>query len=248
MITALTGLKVHSDGAHCKSCIPYDLNTRIVDMGRIFSTSNESEAVDLVRKYTTISPEDCRNVRDEFGSIVPDNACNSVNEAFVIVSRDLVGKYYWISYYGSFDYESMSGKHTSYVYLQFTGEDINGNSLYGDKGIDVIRIERRDGQVIPSFALPVEAIKTYNIGHINEIVFFDEQGDEKRLDLPDSTNETDTKKSLLWVSPNWKYIVIMTDDVKDSMLARLGFFGGRGLEHFQLVFENPTVKIYKVRI
>jgi hypothetical protein len=238
MIAAFTGLKVHTDGAHCTSCTPYGHDERMIDMGRILSTSDENESLDLVRKYASMTPEDCQKVSARYHSILPDDACNSVTETYVIASRDMVGTYYWISYYGSYDYESKSGKGTGYDTLNLTGEDANGMLLYDD---GKITIDRSYEQPTAFVGVPTQGNANQTI---SQLVYFDHQGNEKRLDY----GSDNTVRGFLWASPDWQYVLFMTDEVKDSIFTKLLFFNGEGLEHFQLVFENPDVKVYKVRI
>lgn len=239
IITGFTSLRVHSDGAHCAgSCIPYNHDIRIVDIGRIFSTGDENESVGLLRKYVTLSPMDCRKVSDNFGRIVPDDTCKSPAEVFVIASRDMVAKYFWISYFGSYDYETRSGKGTDYELFLFTKEDSNGSLLYNDGAIE---IKHRNDQPIAVIDLPERGIRNQVV---SQMVFFDVQGKEKRLEFSDSPSNT--VSGLLWVSPDWKYVIFMDHKIKDSILTKLFFFNGRGLQHFELVFRTPEVKIYKL--
>lgn len=238
MLAAFTGLKVHTDGAHCTTCIPYGHDTRMIDMGRILTTSNEDESIDLIRKYASIDPEKCQTVTKKYNNILPNDACNSVNETYVIVSRDMIGHYYWMSYYGSYDYKTGSGTGTGYDTLNLTGEDANGMLLY-DNGR--IAIDRSNEQPMPLAGVPQQgnASKTFS-----QFVYFDRQGSEKRLDF----GSDNTISGLLWASPDWQYVLFMTDEVKDSIFTKLLFFNGEGLEHFQPVFQNSDVKVYKVRI
>jgi asparagine N-glycosylation enzyme membrane subunit Stt3 len=95
IITGYTGLKVQADGAHCGpgKCIPYNHNIRIQDTGRMFTTDDENVSLQLIRKYTALTSEQCELVRDTFGSIVPENACDPVTQVYIIASSDLIGKY-----------------------------------------------------------------------------------------------------------------------------------------------------------
>jgi|GEM_PF-1865727 len=239
MIAGFTGLKVHTDGAHCGSCIPYGHNTRMIDMGRMLSTSNENESVDLVRKYTDLSPEGCQKVNDKFGAIVPDDACTSLTDAYVIISREMVYKYYSISYFGSYDFQSKSGKGENYGWYWLDGKDKNDALLYdGGK----VRIEHVNGQPIAYVGLAEEGVKNQVF---REMVYFDNQGNEKRSSFSESA-DNDIMNGLLWVSPDLNYVVFVQDELKDRMLSKLFFNNGEGLNHFQLVFQTAGVKVYKV--
>jgi len=79
---------------------------------------------------------------------------------------------------------------------------------------------------------------------ISQLVYFDRQGNEKRLDY----GSDNTVGGLLWASPDWQYVLFMTEEVRDSIFTKMLFFNGEGLEHFQPVFQNSDVKVYSVRI
>ncbi|MGH9879232.1 MAG: hypothetical protein ACRD5H_16500, partial [Nitrososphaerales archaeon] len=170
MLAAFTGLKVHTDGAHCTTCMPYGHDTRMIDMGRIFTTSSEDESIDLIRKYAAIDTEKCQKVTKKYSNILPSDACNSVNETYVVVSRDMIGHYYWMSYYASYDLESRSGTGTGYDTLNLTDEDANGMLLY-DNGR--IAIDRSNEQPAALAGVPQQgnASKTFS-----QFVYFDRQG------------------------------------------------------------------------
>ncbi len=237
MLAAFTGLKVHTDGAHCVSCIPYGHDMRMIDMGRILTTSSEDESVDLIRKYASIDPAKCQTAAKKYNNILPDDACTNVNETYIIASSDMIGTYYWMSYYGSYDFESGSGKGTGYDILNLTDEGADGTLLY-DNG--KISIERRNDEPVAFLGVSAQgANQTFG-----QLVYFDRLGNEKRVDY----GSDNTVKGLLWASPDWQYVLFMTEEVRDSIFTKLLFFNGEGLEHFQPVFENSGVKVYRVRI
>ena len=95
IIAGYTGLKVHADGGHCdpRYCIPYNHNIRIRDMGKIFSTSDEGEAVSILKKYKELTPSQCERGKAAFGGIFPTDACKPVTDIYLIASSDLIGKY-----------------------------------------------------------------------------------------------------------------------------------------------------------
>jgi len=50
---------------------------------------------------------------------------------YAIASSDLISKYYWLSYFGSFNYTSNSGSPEQYVILPLSTNDRNGTMIYG---------------------------------------------------------------------------------------------------------------------
>jgi len=107
IIAGYTGLRVHADGAHCgvAECIPYNHNIRIQDMGRVFSTSNETEAVEILKKYIQLTPEQCKQAKEYWqkqGITIPDEGCERASEMYFISSADLIGKFTWLNYFGGY--------------------------------------------------------------------------------------------------------------------------------------------------
>ncbi len=107
IIAGYTGLRVHADGAHCgvAECVPYNHNIRIQDMGRVFSTSNETEAVNILKKYMQLTPEQCIQAKEYYkkqGINIPEEACERASEMYFISSADLIGKFTWLNYFGGY--------------------------------------------------------------------------------------------------------------------------------------------------
>jgi hypothetical protein len=238
LIAGFTGLRIHSDGAHCTKCIPYNHDIRIVDMGKIWSTTDENESVNIIRKYDSLPSAQCDQVRKRFGSIVPEDACNAPSEIYLLASRDLIDKYSWISYFGSFDYESGSGEHRNYRKLFLSGKDGDGNLVYGNE----ITLKKQNEELIPYIDIPTRGIKNQII---EQMVSYDEQGKEITYDYSDSPN---VMNGLVLVPQGGQYVIFMEPEVRDSMLTKLFFFDGSDLQHFELVFGNSEVKIYKVNL
>jgi len=226
IITGYTGLKVHADGAHCgpAECILYNHDIRIQDMGRIFSTSSEDEALTILKKYKSLTPEQCDKVKKTFGDKVPQNVCDPVADMYIIASNDLIGKYHWMSYFGT-------GTAKDFFQLPLTGVDQNQGVLsYAD---GVINLIRKGDQWVPVYN---------NKFVIKDIVYF-ENGQEKQLNFQ---NVTDSIDGLLWVDSSMQAVIFMEPDVRNSLFTSMYFWSGAGLKHFQLVFNNPELKIFKV--
>ncbi|MBS3055466.1 MAG: hypothetical protein J4452_03180 [Candidatus Aenigmarchaeota archaeon] len=225
IITGFTGLKVHADGAHCgpDECFPYNHNVRIQDMGRIFSTSSENESVSILKKYTFLTTQQCQEVKNMFGSAVPSNACNPVTEEYLIASNDLIGKYHWMSFFGG-------GTAQDYIQLPLNNVDQqNGILSYLNGEITLVR--RNDTWV------PVYNNKLI----IKEVVYFD--NNQMKYE---KSNSTDAIDGLVWVQPDYRSIIFMQPEVRNSIFTKLYFFNGQGLSHFKLVYANDELKIFKV--
>jgi len=235
IIAGYTGLKVHADGAHCGpgTCIPYDHNIRIQDMGRIFSTSNEEEAYNILKKYTYLTKEQCEEVKRKYGDMIYDNIlkedpCNTnITKIYFIASNDLIGKYYWLTYFGT-------GTGRQYVVLPLTGRDNEGNLVYGN---GILTLVFKDDKIIPILNVPQQGI--FNMV-VKKLVFV-YQGNMLEFDYSNATQKID---GLVFSDVNTA--IYMDPQTANSIFTRLYFFDGKGLKYFKLVYSNPEVKIFEV--
>jgi len=230
IITGLTGLRVHADGAHCSpdSCIPYNHNIRIQDMGRIFSTSSESEAVNILKKYTSLTPQQCDDAKKQFGDLVPSNACDKVTKIYFIASSDLIGKYYWLSYFGT-------GEGKNFIQLPYRSADTDdqGNIktvYYGDGSV---ALTRSGEQFVP----------VYQGRYVIKQVVYFQNGQPNLFEFSNATNTVD---GLLWIDSSLQYVIFMEPTIRDSIFTRMFFFNGQGLTQFKLMYQNPEIKIYEL--
>ena len=233
IIAGYTGLRVHADGAHCGygsgACIPYGHDDRIQDMGRVFSISNETEALSILGKYRQLTPAQCAEARQAYGSIMPADACDAVPEMYVLASSDLIGKYYWLSYFGT-------GNGRNYIQMQRTGVDqAQGVVSYGGGAIS---LAYKNGAWVPVFNMPDQGIRNVVV---RTVVYF-ENGQQKSITF----NETNMIDGMLWVDPSYSVVIFMDPATRDSIFTRMFFFNGEGLQHFQLVYQNGEIRLYKV--
>jgi len=226
IIAGYTGLKVMADGAHCApgTCIPYDHNIRIQDTGRMFSTSSENESVTILKKYKALTPEQCAEAREKYKDIIPADACKPVTEMYVIASSDLIGKYHWMSYFGS------GGNAKDFFQLPLSNYDPAQGLSYAD---GMVMLVGKGNQLVP----------VYNNRYVIKQIVYYQNGEEKREDFSNTTNPVD---GLLWVDPSFQTVIFMQPEVRDSVFTQMFFWNGAGLQHFQQVFSNSEVKIFKV--
>jgi len=245
IIAGYTGLKTMADGAHCglTDCIPYNHNIRIRDTGRTFSTNNETESVQILSKYMNLSPEQCEQARKAFGDIMPKDACKPVTEMYVIASNDLIGKYYWLSFYGSYDEKTGTGTGRNFIQLQMTNYDQqNGILQYGN---GVISIVQRGNNLVPILNLPQQGIRN---AIIKDVIFFQSGNQINQV------NENSTLDGLVVIDPSFQLITFIDSTIRDSVFTNMFFFNGEGisdfgiakLTRFELKYSNPEVKIFKV--
>ena len=231
ILAGYTGRRVMADGAHCGvgMCIPYNHNIRIQDMGRAFSTGDEQEAVSILTKYRQLSPAGCEEARQAYGNIIPADACDAVPEMYVIASSDLIGKYYWLSYFGT-------GNGRNFIQMSRTSVDQSQGVVSFGGG--AISLAYKDGSWVPVLNMPDQGIRNTVI---RNLVYF-ENGQEKRM----SFNETNMVDGMLWVDPSYSTVIFMDSATRDSIFTRMFFFNGEGLQHFQLVYQNSEIRLYKV--
>jgi dolichyl-diphosphooligosaccharide--protein glycosyltransferase len=231
--------KVMADGAHCgpEDCVIYDHDIRITDMGRAFSTADEVEAVEILKKYTSLSPEQCQKVKSIFGkniydNIFKDNPCKPVSKMYVIASADLIGKYYWLSYFGS------GGNGRNFIQLPMSSYDpTQGTIQYGN---GLITIAQKNNQLVPIINIPQQGIRN---AIIKNIIFY-QDGQQINQSFENVTNVVD---GLLWVEPGFRTVIFMDPQIQNSIFTRMFFFNGQGLNHFQLVYSNPEIRVFKVK-
>ena len=275
IIAGYTDLRVHADGAHCGpgECIPYNHNVRIQDMGRIMSTSDEEEALSLLEKYKQLTPEQCEEVKQKYGDIVPEEACEPASEIYFIASSDLIGKFTWMNYFGGFrapissnyDFARNPGVCCAstpktepgqvscgefadqgrgvwvwcpWIFsLRETKEDQEGNPvyLYDYAGLSIALIQK-DGQLIPIYN---------NQFLINHLSFF-YQGERQDVDLSRLNTTLERIDGLVWLQPDFRSMIYFAPMIKDSIFTRSFLYAGEGLEHFEPVFSNSEIRLYKV--
>jgi dolichyl-diphosphooligosaccharide--protein glycosyltransferase len=230
IITGFTGLRVVADGAHCTpvDCVPYSINVRIQDMGRAFATNDENESVRILKKYLQLSPEDCQKVKDKFDDAVPPEACAAASEIYFIASSDLIGKYYWLSYFGT-------GEKHNFIQLPLSNvsEVVNGTPNIISYGNGALSLIWRDGRYVP-------VVNNRNV--VQNLIYY-ENGQAQQFQF---TNATDTIEGLVLIEPGFQQAIYMDSQIMNSVFTKLYFGNGQGLNHFKLVYDNGEVKIFKV--
>ncbi|MEM0476054.1 MAG: STT3 domain-containing protein [Candidatus Aenigmatarchaeota archaeon] len=272
IIAGYANVKVHADGAHCgwDSCIPYNHDIRIQDMGRILTTSNETEAYEILKKYTRISEEDCKKVKDKFPNLFNESICNiTINKIYFIASQDLIFKYYWPYYFSSclrkyypensicytqkgienFFYINKKGEGNMYsiFILNIQKSDINKGILVystrtnvGERIIEIdisIKTENINNQtVLVPYFMNRERIKYLVYYQDNKPIIINQEEFEIKSDI----------NAMVIIDPSFRYVFLANEEIMNSMFTKMYFLNGIGLEKFELVFDNPEVKIYKV--
>jgi asparagine N-glycosylation enzyme membrane subunit Stt3 len=277
IIAGYTGLRVHADGAHCgpEACIPYNHNTRIQNMGKIMSTSDEKEALSILKKYMQLTPEQCQEVKQKFNGIVPEEACKPASEMYFISSNDLIGKFTWMNYFGGYrapiksgaDFQANPGVCCASTPKTEPGQISCGEFASQGKGVWVwcpwifsFSEVKQDQEGNPAYIYDYAGLKmaliqkgenlipVYNNRFlINHLAFFPQGSTKPQLiDLTRLNTSLERIDGLIWIDPSFRNILYFAPSIKDSIFVRTFFFDGEGLKHFKLVYSNPEIRLYKV--
>ena len=179
----------------------------------------------------------------DFGwSFTTTNETESVNtlhkylgnssEMYYISSSDLIGKFVWLSYFST-------DQKLQYITLQraqsYPQTDFTLHVYPMSQNIAIVLKEFKDGSMEPWIYM------NNNKARIKEIVYFDAQGRAKKAVSPDGED------AMVWVQGDKNLVVYMPGSIKDNILTKTYFFGGEGLNDFELVFANQQIKLYRVK-
>ena len=240
MITGLAERRAYADGAHCQlgndgqhACL-YTINDRITDLGKIMATPDENISLELIRKYQGDSPK-----------------------VYWIVSDDLIGKFQWLQYFGLGCDARTDAKCPLYIEIgqQSQSTDANGNIVlrnYGSillfQGLNVpipIYVQSINGAIF-------DEVMYYSNGNVSTVKWNET---EKQIliqalkPLESQLNFRFTNQSIpltVWVPQHYSYIVVIPQNLRNSVFTKMFMMEGQGLEHFKMVFNNPQVKIFEV--
>ena len=239
MISGLAERRNYADGAHCSElhCL-YPINTRITNLGKIMSTTNENESLELIRKYQGTSPK-----------------------VYWIASDDLIAKFQWLQYFGTGCDARYESKCPLYMQLSESSRsfDETGNIIIRNYDMgQQTKVMVFSGQIpIPIFvqginaALFDEFIVYNNTQPVPIKLTENEIGSliESLKPLERQLNVRFTNQTVpmtVWMPRHFSYIVIIPPNLRNAVFTKMFMLEGQGLEHFKQVFRNEQVKIYEV--
>lgn len=272
IIAGYTGLKVHADGAHCgwDACIPYNHDIRIQDMGRILTTSNETEAYEILKKYTEEPKEYCSLLREKYSKIFDENVCNiKIKKIYFIASQDLIFKYYWPYYFSSclrkyypdnsicytqagidnFFYKNKlaEGKAFNVFYLNLQKSNPNNGILVYSTFAIINNQQIQIDITIKQETVGNQTILVPYLMNRDSIRYLVYYSDGTPVIIDTSLyGKKPSIKGMVILDPSLQYLFFAEEDLANSMFTKMFFLNGLGLEKFKLVFNNPEVKIYEV--
>ena len=207
------------------------------------SISNEEEAMKILRKYVQLTPEQCNEAKKQFSDIISQDACKPISEMYVIASNDLIGKYYWLNYFGT-------GTGRNFVECRLSQElsqKQNTPSYDCAAGSMTVTMAQKDDQVFAVINMPSQGLRN---AISRDLIYFNNNNQEIRF----RTNITNAIDGLMLIEPGFGVGMFMEQAVRDSIYTNMYFFNGNGvpefsipkLNKFKLVYNNPELKIFKV--
>lgn len=249
IITGYTGLKAHADGAHCgyPHCSPYDHNTRIRDMGRLMSTNNETESIEIIKKYVHLSQEECDKNKILHGNKFSEDNCRDITEVYVLATSDLIGKYYWMSCFGNFDmklWQKTGGKQwkcdgRNFAQIPFSNFDNQRLPVYSTGGLTVTLLQN-ETNLLAVLNSPSQGIRNTLV---KNVVFY-----QNGVELRSTSDNDKALDAMVWIDPSFSFILLMEPEIRDAVFTQMFFFNGRELDNFDMVYQNPEVKIFKAKL
>lgn len=237
MIAGIAERRNYADGAHCSFC-KYTINDRITDLGKIMSTSNENESLELIRKYQGNSPN-----------------------VYWIASDDLIGKFRWLQYFGTGCDGVTDQECPLYIQLAESSRSVdnNGNILFRNYAMG-----EGTNLMIYNAQLPIPMlVQGINIALFDEFIVYNGtqavtiRPSEEELNafiealkpLESQLNARFVNQTIgmtVWIPSHYSYIVLIPPTLRESVFTKMFMLEGEGLEHFEQVYRNEQVKIYEV--
>ncbi|MBU3897249.1 MAG: hypothetical protein KJ697_04980 [Nanoarchaeota archaeon] len=229
MIASIAERRNFADGAHCPEPCMYNINDRIVDLGKIMATTNEDESLQLIKKYQGDSPK-----------------------VYWIASDDLIGKFQWLQYFGT-GCDARSDASCP-LYYQAARSDIK----YDEQG-QASAVYFGNIIILPTnIPIPI-ITQGKSAAVVKEVIFYDNEGNIQTIDLSDSIEMikpfgADLKLNIVddvvpitvWIQKQYGYVIIIPQTLREAVFTKMYFMRGQGLKCFNLVYDNEQVKIFEV--
>jgi len=231
----------------------HDIEWRVVKFGKIVETTSEEVAMKEIYGFSDEAevkalrnfPEDGQwAIEKEMQGFVQD-------DVYILVSDWSMLTFYWLSYFGNWDYVSGEGKGRQYIPLiaEEAKKLLSGTEyIYVGTNLRVSVIKEKDKDYFHSYFVDkgnyIPTMGTIFFTDGTEMILEREQGQIGFIyvppnDLPFFVSQVN------WKDVGIEVFLIKQEDA-DCMLTRLFFFNGEGLHYFELVKKIGTAKLFKV--
>ncbi len=190
---------------------------RIQDIATVLYTSNESQAIKILRRY-----------------VMPN--CN--NSMYFIASSDLIGKSQWWTYFSTWSPDTHKGTKYFYATLWLSGtKKLNNRTVY------IYPYYHNQAFLIVSNGTDFDLYfqQDTNVMRIKRFVYY-----SSGLTV-EKTYENASIDGMVWTDPSMKAIIFVPKELENSLFTRMMLFDGKGLKHFKFVKDfGWEVKLFKV--
>ncbi len=229
----------------------YDIRWRVVKYGKVVETTDEEVAVKEIYGFSDRSEvEALRNfpensddiILQEMGGFAEDNA-------YVLVSEWTMLTFYWLSYFGNWDYTTGKGEGRVYnlMWAQDARKLISATEyIYGDSSVSFSVTKENENFhtfiLDESGYIPIMGTLFFKGG---DMYFFQKEGGEVGVMYVPPQNIPYLGVESRWPDVPSQVFLIKEADL-ECMLTRLYFFNGEGLHYFELVKDCGTAKVFRV--
>jgi len=244
-IESLAKRKSVMNGGH------YDITWRVVKQGKLLETTDETIAVKEVYGFDDRSEVEALRTFPETGewAIQKEMQGFAEDNAYVLVSEWVVLTFYWISYFGTWNYATGEGegKAINPMWVQDARKLVSATEyIYGDENA-TFAVIKDDGNFHSFFLDESGDIPTMGTLFLKDGVmhFLKRENDNVGVIYvpPKSMPYFETRRE--WTDVPSEILVIRREYL-ECMLTRLYFFNGEDLRYFELVKDCGTAKLYKV--
>ena len=91
-----------------------------------------------------------------------------------------------------------------------------------------------------------ELIPIYNSKYIIKDISYVQDNMRVEKDMSNYSSQIEMNNGKIWIDNSYQYLIFLPESVKDSIFIQTFLYSGEDLEHFELVYQNPEMKLYKI--
>lgn len=205
---------------------------RIQDIGMSLMTSNESQAIQILRKYQSYTQ----------GIVLPTGTTCKNFSIYYLATSDLLGKSQWWTYFGSW----LPSTHTGTKYFYIATQLGTKKPILSDNSIAyVYPLSRTEEFVVHQSNSSMSAYyqQGNNLLKVEKMFFFSGQYGYM-ISVPDAE-----LKGMLWLSPDMGTAIFVPPEIEESMFTKMFLFNGQGMNKYTLIQNfGGEVKLFEVNM